>query len=294
MWMPIRISTACWGSPVLCSCKALWMAAAARTAATVLGKEIRKPSPKDLCTRPPNSLTWSSTIAACNPRMSSASRSPRARRSAVERTTSVIMTVSSLAARLLPDKGYLPVELAAQRWPSCSAPICRPRVRWRGGQPPSSLTPYADSGFGVPRRRTCLAFLGQNDEHRACPRSSTASTFLHCLNCASGLRGNPLCHVLDKLGKSFGPILCQIKPVHSLGETQVGVHTGNNDACIYREKFDAHQRHPNVNIDHQAFVQDRVEDIGEAAGRRAVKITIARLGCDGHEINSRSGPWIGT
>ena len=36
-------------------------------------------------------------------------RSPRARRSAVERTTSVIMTVSSLAARLLPDNGCLPL-----------------------------------------------------------------------------------------------------------------------------------------------------------------------------------------
>ena len=52
--------------------------------------------------------------------MSSASRSPRARRSAVEPTTSVIMIVSSLAARLLSDKGYLPL-LSCSALISCSA-----------------------------------------------------------------------------------------------------------------------------------------------------------------------------
>ncbi len=51
------------------------------------------------------------TIAACNPKMSSASRSPRARRSAVEPTTSVIMIVSTVAARLRSDNGCLPLLL---------------------------------------------------------------------------------------------------------------------------------------------------------------------------------------
>ena len=89
-----------------------WMAAADRTAATVDGKEIRNPSPRDLRTWPPNAVTSRCTIAACNPKMSSASRSPRTRRSAVEPTTSVIMIVSTAAARLRSDKGCLP--LAAQ------------------------------------------------------------------------------------------------------------------------------------------------------------------------------------
>src|SRR5688572_8866136 len=134
--MPMRISTACCGSAVLCSRKARWMAVAARTAATVDGKDMRKPSPRDLCTRPPNAMTWSCTIPACNSRMSSASRSPRDRRSAVERTTSVIMTVSSLPAGLPPDKGYLPLDLAAQHLMGCSAPhLPVPEYGRLGGQP---------------------------------------------------------------------------------------------------------------------------------------------------------------
>src|SRR5215217_125087 len=84
--------------------------------------------------------------------------------------------------------------------------------------------------------------------------------------------------------------LCQIKPVHGLGEAQVGVDTGNDNACIYREQLDTHKRHADVNVDHQALVQDRVEDVSEAAGRGAVKIAVARLGCDGHEIKPTSGP----
>ena len=84
-------------------------AAAARTAAASEGKEMRNPSPRDLRTRPPNAATWCCTIAACNPRMSSAHWSPRARRSSVEPTMSVIMIVSTLAAGLRSDKTCLRV-----------------------------------------------------------------------------------------------------------------------------------------------------------------------------------------
>ena len=69
---------------------------------------MRNPSPRDLRTRPPNAATWCCTIAACNARMSSASWSPRARRSSVEPTTSVIMIVSAFAARLRSGKDCLP------------------------------------------------------------------------------------------------------------------------------------------------------------------------------------------
>ena len=44
--------------------------------------------------------------------------------------------------------------------------------------------------------------------------------------------GVGLCHVLDHLWNSFGPILREIKPAHCLGETQVGVDTGNDNACV--------------------------------------------------------------
>src|SRR4029453_2665696 len=76
-----------------------------------------------------------------------------------------------------------------------------------------------------------------------------------------------LCHVLDHLWKSFKVILRQIKPVHGLGETQVGVDTGNDNACIDREQLDAYKGYTHVDIDHQALVQDGVDDISEAAGR---------------------------
>ena len=66
-------------------------------------------------------------------------------------------------------------------------------------------------------------------------------------------------------GSPSGPCLRQIKPVHGLGETQVGVDTGNDNACIYRQQLDAHKGHTNVDIDHQPLVQDCVDDIGEAA-----------------------------
>src|SRR5207342_3144336 len=79
------------------------MVVAARTAATADEKVMRNPSPNDFRIRPPNARTWSCTIVACNPRMSSAAWSPRARRSAVEPTTSVIMIVSSWAERLPSD-----------------------------------------------------------------------------------------------------------------------------------------------------------------------------------------------
>jgi hypothetical protein len=80
--------------------------------------------------------------------------------------------------------------------------------------------------------------------------------------------------------------LSQIKPVHGLSETQVGVNTRNDNAGIYRQQLDAQKGDANVDIDYQALVQDGVEDVSEAAGSGAVKIAVARLGRDGHEINS--------
>jgi hypothetical protein len=96
-----------------------------------------------------------------------------------------------------------------------------------------------------------------------------------------------LCHVVDHLWKSFGPILGEIKPVDGLGEAQVGVDTGNDNAGVDGEQFDAHKGDANIDIDHQTLVQDRVDDISEAARRRAVEIAVGRVGCDGHGINSR-------
>ena len=72
------------------------------------GKGDEEPIAQRLAYRPPNAATWCCTIAACSVRMSSASWSPRARRSSVEPTTSVIMIVSAFAARLRSGKDCLP------------------------------------------------------------------------------------------------------------------------------------------------------------------------------------------
>ena len=78
---------------------------------------------------------------------------------------------------------------------------------------------------------------------------------------APALRKIPLCQLLQQLPLRFG----QIKPVHRLGETQIGVNTGNDNACIYRQDLDAHKGDTDINIDHQALVKDGVDDIREAA-----------------------------
>jgi hypothetical protein len=68
----------------------------------------------------PNAVTLSCTIPASSARMSSVSASPRARRSAVAPTTSIIMIVSAVAALLGSDKVCLPVSCLAAG--PCSQP----------------------------------------------------------------------------------------------------------------------------------------------------------------------------
>ena len=68
------------------------------------------------------------------------------------------------------------------------------------------------------------------------PTSSTASLLLYLAGFRFALViGTPLCKFLHQVPLCLG----QIKPVQSLGETQVGVDTGNDNACIYREQFNA-------------------------------------------------------
>ena len=82
---------------------------------------------------------------------------------------------------------------------------------------------------------------------------------------------SPLGSVPNQLGKRFRPCLGQVKPVHGLGEAQVGVDTGDDDACIDGEYFDAHKGNADVDIDYQALVPDGVDDVSEAARCRAVE-----------------------
>ena len=49
--------------------------------------------------------------------------------------------------------------------------------------------------------------------------------------------------------------------------------------------IDAYKGHPDIDVDHQALVQDGVDDIGETAWCGAIKVSVAGSAlCDGHEI----------
>jgi hypothetical protein len=96
-----------------------------------------------------------------------------------------------------------------------------------------------------------------------------------------------LCDIPDRLGKPLRPCLGQVKPVYGLGETQVGIDTGNDDARIDRQDLDADKRDADVDIDYEALVQDGVDDVSEAAGRGALAISVGRAGRDGYESTPR-------
>jgi hypothetical protein len=132
------------------------------------------------------------------------------------------------------------------------------------------------------RRHYTIRTIPYQDPQQQAARLKAGSRFAFVL-------GTPLCKYLHQVPLCLG----QIKPVHSLGETQVCVDTGNDNACIYREQLNADKGHANVNIDHQTLVQDDVDDVRETARRGPFQVAIARLGCDGHEIELSSGPLIG-
>jgi hypothetical protein len=88
--------------------------------------------------------------------------------------------------------------------------------------------------------------------------------------------------------------LGEIKPVHGFGESQVGIDARNEDACINGQQLDPYKGHPDIDVDHQALVQDGVDDIGEAARCGAIKVSVTRSTlCNGRELKLSSGALIG-
>jgi hypothetical protein len=65
---------------------------------------------------------------------------------------------------------------------------------------------------------------------------------------------------------------------------QVGVDAGDDDAGVDRDELDADDGDPDVGVDHQAFVEDQVDDVGEPARARCPLEVVARRtpGCDSH------------
>ena len=98
-----------------------------------------------------------------------------------------------------------------------------------------------------------------------------------------GLPARAPCRVTSPRQVGHGRLLVglgDVKAIHRLGESQVGIDTGDDDASINGEQLDAHKGQANVNIDDQALVQDRVDDISETARRGAVEVSVGRVGCD--------------
>ena len=66
-------------------------------------------------------------------------------------------------------------------------------------------------------------------------------------------------------GRSFAALLVQVEPVGGLGEPQVGVDTGDDDAGVDGQELDPDQGDPDEGVDDEALVEDELDDVGEAA-----------------------------
>src|SRR5215469_13410302 len=75
--------------------------------------------------------------------------------------------------------------------------------------------------------------------------------------------GTALLHVSDQL-RQARLVLGDVQPVDCLGEPEVGIHAGDDDARVDGQKLDADQRNPHVRVDDQPLIQDRVDDVSEA------------------------------
>src|SRR5690606_14527059 len=76
----------------------------------------------------------------------------------------------------------------------------------------------------------------------------------------------------------------QIEPVDRLGEAQVGVHAGDDDAGVDGQQLDPDHGDPDVGVDHEALVQDDLENVGQTARSGSPVDSL----CDGHGFLSMS------
>lgn len=69
----------------------------------------------------------------------------------------------------------------------------------------------------------------------------------------------------------------EVEAARGLGEAQIGVNARDDNARIHCDKLDPEERDAHVGIDHEALVEDDIENVSERARMRAVKITASRL-----------------
>src|SRR3954454_17832393 len=81
------------------------------------------------------------------------------------------------------------------------------------------------------------------------------------------LRSATLGQVADQLWQPLGVGRgLQVEPVGRLGETEVGVDARDDDARVDRQQLDTDEGDADVRVDDEAFVEDKLEDVGETAG----------------------------
>ena len=78
--------------------------------------------------------------------------------------------------------------------------------------------------------------------------------------------------------------MVEVEPIDRLGKAEIGVDTGDHDPGIDRDQLDPDHGDPHVGVDHEALVQDQIDDVGEAARAWRSLQVVARgsAGRDGH------------
>ena len=92
--------------------------------------------------------------------------------------------------------------------------------------------------------------------------------------------------VFGQLVEALAALRVQVETVGGLGEAQVGVDAGHDDAGVDRDDLDAHERDLGEDVDDQALVEDQVEDFGQPALGGATNA--ARRRAHGHGRESRN------
>src|SRR3954470_15642738 len=87
-----------------------------------------------------------------------------------------------------------------------------------------------------------------------------------------GFSGSPT----DELAEALAALGVQVESVGGLGEAQVGVDAGHDDAGVDGHDLDADEGDLGEHVDHQALVEDEVEDLGQVSPLAALHSTRTR------------------
>src|SRR5688572_9940465 len=87
------------------------------------------------------------------------------------------------------------------------------------------------------------------------------------------LLGATLLSAFEELGQALAARLGKVETIDRLSEAQVRLDAGHHDPGVDRQELDAHKGHANERVDHEALVQDGVDDLGETGALWPVQET---------------------